>query len=406
MASEPSNADAQRNLADIQTVTDAALARMETAELLNELLDRVRVILDVDTAAVLLMNSLGERLVAVAARGLEEEVRQGVQIPVGKGFAGRIAAQREPVILDQVDHTNVLNPILREKGITSLLGVPLLVEGRVIGVLHVGSLERRSFDLSDTELLQMVGDRIALAIHARQSEEHRAAADALQRSVLPGALPAIEGLEIANRYAPGEGGVGGDWYDVFALPSGDVALVIGDVAGRGLNAGVIMARARSVLRAYTLIGQEPVDVLGKLHDALLYFEPDTYLTVFMGVLSVDSGVMHYSSAGHLMPVLASPGGHVYSLQGDPDMGLGIAEPSDRHSYAVDIPKGGTLYLFTDGLVERRDRTLDEGLEVLRGSAKSGDPEQGCISILGATVGGRTLEDDFSLLGIHLIDLPR
>jgi hypothetical protein len=88
------------------------------------------------------------------------------------------------------------------------------------------------------------------------------------------------------------------------------------------------------------------------------------------------------------------------------MGLGIAEPSDRHSYAVDIPKGGTLFLFTDGLVERRDRTLDEGLEVLRGSAKSGDPEQGCISILGATVGGRTLEDDFSLLGIHLIDLPR
>lgn len=399
-----STTDYGPSFAHVQSVTDAALARLETTELLNELLDRVRDILNADTAAVLLVDPGGERLVAVAARGLEEEVRQGVQIPMGKGFAGRVAAQRRPVTIEQVDHSNVLNPILLEKGITSMLGVPLLVEDRVIGVLHVGSLVQRKFDDSDAQLLQMVGDRIALATYARQSEEHRAAAQALQRSVTPAAPPSIEGLTIASRYAPGEGDVGGDWFDVFELPSGEVAVIVGDVAGKGLGAAVVMARARSVLRGYTLIDQNPANVLGLLHRMLVHFEPEAFLTVFLGFLDRTSGQMRYSSAGHLMPVLATPDGHVISLEGDPDMAVGLVEPPQRNAHTADIPAGATLYLFTDGLVERRHRSLDDGLEILRKSALPGDPEEGCVSILGATVGDRVLQDDFSLIGLHRNDL--
>jgi sigma-B regulation protein RsbU (phosphoserine phosphatase) len=98
----------------LETVTDAGLAQLDVDELLDELLDRVRELLAVDTAAVLLLNPSGRYLVATAARGIEEEVSQGVRIPLGKGFAGRIAAEKRPVILEQVDHTNVLNPLLRE----------------------------------------------------------------------------------------------------------------------------------------------------------------------------------------------------------------------------------------------------------------------------------------------------
>jgi K+-sensing histidine kinase KdpD len=158
----------------LQALTDAALAHLDLDELLAALLLRTREMLEVDTCAVLLLDEAVGELVARAAVGIEEEVEQGVRIPLGRGFAGRVAAGREPVILDDVDHADVLNPILREKGIKSLLGVPLLVRGDVIGVLHVGSLTHRTFTGDDVELLGLVGARVALAIErARLHEEVR-----------------------------------------------------------------------------------------------------------------------------------------------------------------------------------------------------------------------------------------
>src|SRR4029453_9973485 len=122
----------------LQSVTDAALAHLRLDELLPALPDPPRQILEVDTCAILLLDEETNELVARAALGIEEEVEQGVRVPVGGGFAGRMAAEKRPVTPDDVDHAHVLNPILREKGIKSMLGVPLVVEGEVRGVLHVG----------------------------------------------------------------------------------------------------------------------------------------------------------------------------------------------------------------------------------------------------------------------------
>ena len=151
-------------LARLQVVSDAALAHLSPDDLLDELLARVRDVLGADTCAVLLFDEETEELVARAAKGLEEEVEQGVRIPVGRGFAGRIAAEQRPVVIDDVDHSYVLNPILREKGVKSLLGVPLITNGRVLGVIHVGTLKHRKFQASDVELLQVVAQRVALAV--------------------------------------------------------------------------------------------------------------------------------------------------------------------------------------------------------------------------------------------------
>ena len=157
-----------------------------------------------------------------------------------------------PVILDHVDHTTVLNPILWAKGIRSMLGVPMVAGGRVIGVMHVGSLTPRRFSGEDTGLLQLAADRAAAAVQSIAARTDRVAAAALQRSLVPSALPVVPGAELAARYIPGRGGVGGDWYDVFTLPSGELCVVIGDVAGSGLPAAVIMGRMRSALRSYAL----------------------------------------------------------------------------------------------------------------------------------------------------------
>src|SRR3954467_14747975 len=126
--------DTAERLGELQQLTDATLSHLSLEDMLGELLNRIVEILDADTSAVLLLDEDRNVLVARAAKGIEEEVRRGVSIPVGRGFAGRIAAQRRAVSIEDVDHAEILNPLLRERGIRSLLGVPLLVEGGVIGV--------------------------------------------------------------------------------------------------------------------------------------------------------------------------------------------------------------------------------------------------------------------------------
>ena len=179
----------------LQSVTDAALAHLELDGLLAELLQRIRAILDVDTCTILLLDDETDELVARAAIGIEEEVARGVRIPLGRGFAGRVAGERRPIFLPDVDHADVLNPLLREKGVKSLLGVPLLVEGQPLGVLHVGSFAARAFTQEEMDLLQLVADRAALAIeHAKLFEGERAARGRLERvqAVADAALAYLE----------------------------------------------------------------------------------------------------------------------------------------------------------------------------------------------------------------------
>ena len=192
--------DAER-LRRLQVVTDAALAHLELDELLDELLTRIREILDADTAAILLHDEERHDLFARAAVGLEEEVEQGVRIPIERGFAGRVAAERRPIVLEDVQRADILNPILREKGLKSMLGVPLLVQGRLIGVLHVGTLQPRDFTDEDIELLQLAADRAAIAIaHARAFETERQARGRLERLqiVTDAALAHLELDELLN----------------------------------------------------------------------------------------------------------------------------------------------------------------------------------------------------------------
>lgn len=163
-------------LEGVQIITQAALAHLSINDLLEEVLTRIREILSVDTVAILLVEEAEDELYAWAAKGLEEEVERGVRLPIGRGFAGGIIAKRASTIIDDLEYADVLNPLLREKGLKSLLGVPLMIEGRAIGVIHVGTLFSRRFTQDDTSLLQLIADRIALAIdHARLYEVERTA---------------------------------------------------------------------------------------------------------------------------------------------------------------------------------------------------------------------------------------
>jgi serine phosphatase RsbU (regulator of sigma subunit)/anti-sigma regulatory factor (Ser/Thr protein kinase) len=355
----------------VQRVSDATLAHLSVDDLLDELLERVREILDADTAAVLLLDDVRNELVARAAKGIEEEVERGVRIPVGKGFAGRIAAERTAIALDRVDHSTVMNPILFQKGIRSLLGVPLLAHGELVGVMHVGTMSERRFTLEDSELLQLVGDRIALALHVRLTDRSRVVIEAFQRTFLPEVLPYLPGLRVATRYLPATSavGVGGDWFDTFVLPSGEVVLVIGDVAGHGLPAASLMGKLRNALRAHALMGGTPADIVARADDFHRYFGDGELVTLLVGVLSPDLGTLRFVSAGHPPPLVVYPDGAAYVFNDDPNPALGAPQPPAFSEQIVEVRRGTSILLYTDGLIERRGESIDVGLERLRSTAE-------------------------------------
>jgi serine phosphatase RsbU (regulator of sigma subunit)/anti-sigma regulatory factor (Ser/Thr protein kinase) len=387
--------DPLERLERVQRVSDAALAHLSVDGLLDELLIRVREILDADTAAVLLLDESRNELVARAAKGIEEEVERGVRIPVGKGFAGRIAAQRAPVVLHRVDHSTVLNPILFQKGIKSLLGVPLLAHGDVVGVMHVGTKSRRRFTRDETELLQLVADRVALALHVRLSDRSRTVIEAFQRTFLPEVLPFLPGLRVATRYLPAATavGVGGDWFDTFVRPEGDMVLVIGDVAGHGLPAASLMGKMRNALRAHALMGGTALDILLRADEFHRHFGEGELVTILIGLLAPDLSTFRYVSAGHPPPLVVGPEGAAFASDHRANPPLGLPQAPSFVEEEVAMLPGTSVLLYTDGLIERRDESLDSGLERLRSTGEK-------------ILNGTALNDAITDLLEHLIDGPR
>lgn len=382
-------------------VAEGALGRFDVDDLLRELLDRVTELLGTDTAAVLLLDERANQLVARAARGVEIEVRQGVRIPVGVGFAGRIATERRPIALERVDHTTVANPLLWQRGIRSMLGVPLLAGNRLLGVLHVGTFSGRPFTEADARLLEAVAERVAQAVERREREVEQAVGRVLQRSLLPAAVPSCPGLQFAARYVPAEhGGVGGDWYDAFVLEDGTLWLTMGDVAGHGLEASVIMGRLRSTLRAYSLEHEDPAEVLARADRKLQRFEPGELATVLAVVSRPPYDHLILASAGHLPPVLAAPRDAARLLW--PPLGppLGVDLDAPRTSTVVELPPGAILVTYTDGLVERRRASLDRGVERLRQLVHPTHPEALCYEVMGALVGDKVNADDIAVLALR------
>jgi anti-sigma regulatory factor (Ser/Thr protein kinase) len=385
-------------LRDLRSVTDAALAYLPLEELLNELLVRVVGILNADTAAILLLDDDDRTLVARAARGLEEEVERGIRIPVGQGFAGRIAATRQPVQIENIDQAEIFNPILREKGLRSLLGVPLLVEGGVIGVMHIGTLTPRDFSREDVELLQSAGDRAALAISSRLTERERGLADALQGSLIP-RLPELPAMALTGRYLPAASAqLGGDWYDAFQLPDGRLGMAIGDVVGRGFFAAAVMGQLRSGLRAYALDGIGPSEVLGRLSRLLRQLEPGSTATVLYLVLDPYGGSLVVSSAGHPPPLVAGDERSAFvDLPGSAPLGATRHPTYEEREHPIE--PGSTLVLYTDGLVERAGESLDAGLERLTIAVGDGGQELEHLgdSLVDQLLPGGPTEDDAALL---------
>jgi putative methionine-R-sulfoxide reductase with GAF domain len=379
-------------------------ARTVTEALVTDLLEQTQRTMRVDTVAILLLDESHEFLVAAAARGIEEEVRQGVRVRTGRGFAGRIAAERKPVILDEVTPHSVVNPLLLRRGIASMLGVPILLNDLLLGVMHVGSLTPRTFNHLDVGMLQRAAGRVAQVVARHRAFVNRAGATALIQSLTP-RLPNLPSLDLAARYVPGsQYGVGGDWYDLFELPDGQVGITIGDVMGHGLHAATVMGRIRSALRSYALEYSDPAVVLTKLDRKIQHFEPGHLATVLFGVLDPDTRVLRACSAGHLPPIVIAPSGRSEPLPLPITPPLGVSRDLQRVGGEAQLDHGAILCLYTDGMVERRTSDLDDELNrlqrALSGAAGLG-AEGVCAQAMAEMLADREPEDDVSMLAVRI-----
>jgi sigma-B regulation protein RsbU (phosphoserine phosphatase) len=404
----------QREVARAQAGTEEAELRVRrleaivvagfTAASLDTTLERLlvlaREVLGAERAAVLLIEDGNHRLLRVRA-ALDMDIA-GELATWGTGVSGSIAAAGQGMVFDDIASVEGLAAEHRHlRG--SLAGVPLLLDGEVIGVLHVSTAQVGRFGEDDLRLLEAVGDRAALAIgHAQLRERERNLAETLQRSLLPRVLPSAAGLHLTARYLPrgAEGPVGGDFYDALVLPGDRVGLAIGDVAGKGLGAAALMGQVRAALHAYALIDPDPAAVIDRLDRFVSAM--DATATAMLVTIDAD-GTMEVASAGHPPAVVVEAGGEARLVTGalSPPLGAGITgRPKSAEVHR--LPAGGRLLLYTDGLVERRDERLDRSLEALRVVAASAPPtlEAMCDRVLDALAPDiGSWPDDVALLAV-------
>jgi GAF domain-containing protein/PAS domain-containing protein len=285
-----------------------------------------------------------------------------------------------------------------DHGIRSLITVPLRARGVVLGLADFWRLQNTEpFQEDDLSFAEELAARAAVAIdNARRYTREHTMAVTLQRSLLPRGVPEQSALEVAHRYLPAHTGVCGDWFDVIALPGTRVALVVGDVVGRGLHASATMGRLRTAVHNFSALDLAPDELLAHLDELVADTDADeatdapadedagiTGATCLYAVYDPVAGVCTMASAGHPGPALVGPDGRVSfpDTPLSPPLGLGGSLPFE--TVALRLREGSRLVLFTDGLIEDHRRDPDTGLSLLREAlARPGlTPEETCRAVI-------------------------
>ena len=392
----------------MQSIAVAALGAEDLEELLRELLDRILEALDVDRAAVVLTDE-ARAIVARAAGGVDTVVVREARANIDDLFE-RVVSEGGPLVVADVASAD-LDASSLGPAITSLLAVPLSDGDNVIGSIHVGTLTRRDFDAETAALLRLAAERAGLAIaRTRLYERERRIAGELQRSLLPRALPRVSGVELDARYLPGENGmtVGGDWYDAIALPSGRIALVIGDVVGRGIAAAATMGKMRSASRAILMQADDTGAIADRLNRFAHTLGPEAVMTtVVLAILEPATGTLRYTNAGHPPPLVVGPDGEAHYLAEAPSPPMGVLASPRYPEHRTVLEPGSTFLLYTDGLVEEASEVLDVGLERLLNAARDAgdDVSATCDRLLVRGMSASTQRpDDVTLLAVRMTEL--
>jgi hypothetical protein len=282
--------------------------------------------------------------------------------------------------------------------------------GETVAVLTIDTSNRSPVSDNERFMLTQFSAMAGVAVeNARQFARERSIALMLQHDLLPGAVPAMPGLDVAVRYLPGEATThaGGDWYDLFPLPHQRVGLVVGDVTGHGVNAAAAMGQLRMAVLAYALAGFEPADVIQRIDVLLEALGTGRIATMVYIIADPRHGELVVANAGHPPPILIEPDGsarHVFAGHG---LLLGVSPSLNHRSHEITpVRPGSHLLLYTDGLIEPPEREGADGITVLLEATQgfTGTADELCDHVLSALAPGPA-SDDICILAATVLSEP-
>jgi sigma-B regulation protein RsbU (phosphoserine phosphatase) len=397
----------------LQRVAQRIGSILDLDELLEQIVDDVAQTFGYLRSGILFLDAERGDIVIAAVRGWTSHYHvKGDRFTMDEGMIGHVARTGQPYYAPDV--TKDPYYMVSETSTRSEVDIPIRSRGRIIGVFNAQHADVDAFPAHRLQLLEALAGHIGVAVeNARLFERERhekermvrdlAEARAIQSRLFPARAPEMRNLRVTGLSTPCLA-VGGDWYDYVPLPDGRMAIVLGDVAGKGPGAALLMTSTRSIVRMHAEQGAGPASVLSQVNDVLVADLPASkFVTMIYAIVDPDHRSVTFASAGHLPPVVAGGSG-VRVIRTQPDLPVGIREWS-YSEHTVDLDPGDRLFLYTDGVTEARSRTSEEYGEA-RLLRHAGDPDASAESLLRdvqAHAEGHPAVDDITIVVVEALE---
>lgn len=396
----------------LQALTAAFAGALTPAEVAATFLDETVEAVGAAAAALAVLDVERGELHAVSSRNFPGELLgpEGT-LPVSAGGPAPAAVRlQEPSYHDDLGALVAAHPLLAEAledvDLRSFAFLPLTAGAAPLGVVALAWQDPRRLDADERAFLEAVVAQCGLALdRAQRYEGERVVAETLQRSVLPETLPSMEGVRVSAVYLPGSTAVdvGGDWFDTLTLPDGRLGFVVGDVVGKGVQAASTMAQLRNGMRALTLDTSSPAATIMKLNLLLENYIDVPFATLVYVALDPATHAVTLASAGHPPPLVVGPDGRTSFLESSGGLPLGVDVATEYTDTTTVLEPGSIVVLYTDGLVERRGSSIDDGLDDLARAAERAPrtPEGFVDALVRDILGAGERFDDVAVLAVFV-----
>jgi len=339
---------------------------LDLDEVLGLILDSLKRLVKYDAAAIFLIDREKQEVGEIKTRGFDPALEPDLRLKMGQGLVGWVAQHKETVIVPDVD--NDPRYIEARHETKSEVLAPIMSDRRIIGVFNLESNQVNAYDLDDLNLLTAFASHCAVAIERtrlhkeiivkKKLEEELLIARNIQQSFLPAGNPNLPGFDISGINIPSEQ-VGGDYYDFIPIVENQIGVAIGDVAGKGIPAALIMASFRASLKAEIRNNYAIRTICFKVNN-LLYesLERENYVTAIYGVLDIRNRIFTFSNAGHNPPILRRKEGKIRHLT-EGGLALGVIQNSEYKERALNLKPGDVILFYTDGVTEAKNESEEE-----------------------------------------------